>query len=56
MLQLDRRFRERSILEEKFTLTGGRFIKLQDGQDPDLVDFTTVIPETELTEKLLINV
>ena len=56
MLQLDRRFRERLELQDKFTLTGGRFVRLMEGQDPDLVDFTTVIPETELTQKLLVNV
>mmetsp|Transcript_31566 Transcript_31566/g.48253 ORF Transcript_31566/g.48253 Transcript_31566/m.48253 type:complete len:120 (+) Transcript_31566:2878-3237(+) len=56
MIQLDRRFRERKALEDRFILSGGRFIKLMDGRDPDLTDFTTTIPETELSERMLINV
>jgi len=44
MLHLNIRHLERSALEEKFIVTGGRFVQLKDGQDPELADFKTVIP------------
>ena len=56
MLHLNIRHLERSRLEEKFIITGGRFVQLKDGQDPELADFKTVIPQTELTKRLIQNV
>jgi len=56
MLHLNIRHLERSALEEKFIVTGGRFVQLKDGQDPELADFKTVIPQTELTKRLIQNV
>jgi hypothetical protein len=44
MIHLNIRHKERTALEEKFIVTGGRFVHLQDGSDPELVDFKTVIP------------
>jgi hypothetical protein len=56
MLHLNQRFLERSALEEQFIVTGGRFIHLNDGQDPELEQFNTVISQTELKKKLIQNV
>lgn len=55
MLYLHLRYTERSTLEEQFTVTGGRFVQITDGQDPELQNFKTVIPQTELTKKLIVN-
>jgi hypothetical protein len=34
-------------------ISGGRFIQIIDGQDPELEGYTTGIAQTELTKKLL---
>lgn len=36
MIHLKKRLIERKALEEKFIITGGRFVQIQDGQDPEL--------------------
>lgn len=56
MLHLNQRFLERSALEEQFIVTGGRFVHMTDGQDPELLQFKTVVSQTELTKKLIQNV
>jgi len=56
MIHLSKRFQERSALEERFIITGGRFLQIKNGEDPELADFKTVVPLTELTIKLLQNV
>lgn len=48
MINLSTRHAERSKLEEQFTMTGGSFIQLIKGEDPELAAFTTNIPQTEL--------
>lgn len=53
MIQLQKRYQERKILESDFQLSGGRFVKLEGGQDPELSQFETSLPQTELTVRLL---
>ena len=56
MLHLHARYVERCALEEKFIVTGGRFVSMKDGQDPELSGFKTGVPPTELTKRLIQNV
>lgn len=55
MIHLSQRVYERSLLEERFVISGGRFITLKDGIDPEMEEFKTQVPNTELTCKLLNN-
>jgi hypothetical protein len=56
MVNLSTRHAERAKLEEQFTMTGGSFIQLVKGEDPELAAFTTNIPQTELKQKQIANV
>ena len=56
MIHLKKRMLERRALEEKFIITGGRFVQIKDGQDPELAQFKTAICKTELTKTLIQNV
>lgn len=55
MIHLSQRVYERSILEQRFVINGGRFIKIKDGVDPEMQEFKTQVPNTELSMKLLTN-
>jgi len=56
MLKLNAHDSERKKLEELFIVTGGKFVQLNNGEDPELADFKTAIPQTELSTKLVTNV
>jgi hypothetical protein len=56
MLHMHARYVERCALEEKFIETGGRFVSMKDGQDPELAEFKTGVPPTELTKRLIQNI
>ena len=55
MIHLSQRVYERSILEERFVINGGRFIQIKDGVDPEMQEFKTQVPNTELSMKMLTN-
>lgn len=48
MIHLSERIYERRLLEERFIVTGGRFIKIKDGIDPEMTEFRTQVPSTEM--------
>lgn len=41
MIHLSQRVYERSLLEERFVISGGRFITIKDGIDPEMEEFKT---------------
>ena len=49
MVHFCQRIYERNLLEERFVITGGRFIQIKDGVDPEMEEFKTQVPATELT-------
>lgn len=55
MVLLSARHAERTKLEENFVFTGGKYISLLDGEDPELEQFKTSVYETELSSKLIQN-
>jgi len=39
-----------------FIVTGGSYVVLENGEDPELKEFKTPLAQTELSKKLIINV
>ena len=52
-----KRIKERKLLETNFQETGGKYIKVVKNQpDPEFAQYSTSIPHTELTKKLVVSV
>ena len=56
MIHLEQCYRERKLLVDGFQITGGRYIEMPGGVDPELANLETTVPEQELTLRLLTNI
>lgn len=55
VVNLSARYQERRELISKFIISGGRFITIDDGQDPELKDFKTTVWNSEIDSRLVKN-